>query len=603
MLLRLLVLTLCLLCTAPTLHAADRNDHDLLAGGTFTLSMPHANDAEMTAVAAAGLPGKSEALHIAVHAQVNPDYNLQLSQTVPFSVADQSVLRLHFWGRSATRNPIRAVFEKSGPEYDKSLAQNLALTPQWKEYAFTFTTPAYEAGKTAVHFVVGQQVGTIEIARVTLEYYGVNPEPKPLEIGRDLYGGQPHDDSWRPGATARICKYRMGNLIVHVLDARGKAIPNAVVRIQQTRHAFQFGTTIAPEPLFATSKDGENYRRVLLKDFNYIVLENTLKWGAYGDQAWPLSDKMLLWCQSHNLPVRGHNLFWPSYQWLPDSVKPLRGQAMREAVHDHVVDYVSKTKGRVAVWDVVNEAVTSHEVYDDAGKDLIAQAFFWAHEADPSVKLAYNDNTIFDTGGGTYGTHDKDVDALLHYLIVEQKAPVSVLGIQAHMGFSGNPLVPAPILLHNLDHWATYHLPIEITEYDTSVQDDTAHGRYQDEFMTAIFSHPQVKSFVQWGFWTGSHWLAKQGGAMYRQDWTPRPAAQVYERLVFHNWWTDTTGHTNASGNYQTRAFLGNYRITVSRTINHQTQTSIHTAAVTKNQNGMTTITLRLPPQQMRTRY
>ena len=232
---------------------------------------------------------------------------------------------------------------------------------------------------------------------------------------------------------------------------------------------------------------------------NYVVLENTLKWDSYGGQGWPPSDKMLTWCRAHDLPVRGHNLFWPNYMWLPDEVKPLRGKEMRNAVHDHVLDYVAKTRGRVVVWDVVNEAATSHEVYDEAGKDLIAKAFDWAHVTDPNVKLAYNDNTIFDTGSGTVGKLDGQVDGILHYLIDEQHAPVSVLGIQSHMG-GGNPLVPAPILLRNLDHWATYHLPLEITEYDAAVQDDAAHGRYQDEFMTAVFSQPQVTSFVQWGF-------------------------------------------------------------------------------------------------------
>ena len=582
MTLRSVLLAFCLLLAAPHLWAADRDDHNLLAGGTFGLSMPHPGDAAMTVVPATGLPGGGDALHIVVQTPASPDYTLQLTQAVPYALSDGAVLRLHFWGRSPGRSPIRAVVEKASPDYDKALAQSLALSPEWKEYAFTFTTPAYGPGGANAHFVVGQQAGTVEIARITLEDYGVNPQPRPADIGRDLYGGQPHDDSWRPAANARIRRYRMGNLLIRVVDAQGRPVTGAAVHIQQTRHLFHFGTAIAPEPLFAQTPDGANYRKTLLRDFNYVVLENTLKWGAYGAQGWPLSDKMLTWCRDHDLPVRGHNLFWPSYQWLPAEVKPLRGKAMRNAVHDHVLDYVAKTRGRVVVWDVVNEAVTSHEVYDEAGKDLIAKAFDWAHETDPNVKLAYNDNTIFDTGGGTTGKSDKQVDAVLHYLINEQHAPVSVLGIQSHMG-GGNPLVPAPILLHNMDHWAAYKLPLEITEYDASVQDDAAHGRYQDEFMTAIFSQPQVTSFVQWGFWQGSHWLAKEGGAMYRLDWTPRPAALAYERLVFHDWWTDTIGRTGKAGTYQARAFLGDYRVTVTR----GGRTKTVRASVTKNENGM----------------
>ena len=585
-----LLLCACLFLGAPLLHAADRDDHNLLAGGMLGLSMPHPGDAAMTTVPATGLPGGGDALHIVVQTPASPDYDLQLSQSIPFALADQSILWMHFWGRSPTRNVIRAVVEKANPPYDKALAQSLVLTPEWKEYAFTFSTPAYGPGGANVHFVLGSQAGTVEIARVTLEDYGVNPQTRPTDISRDLYGGQSHDDAWRPAANARIRRYRMGNLLVRVVDTHGKPVAGAVVSVQQTRHAFHFGTAIAPEPLFAKTPDGEKYRRTLLRDFNYVVLENTLKWGAYGTQGWPLSDKLLTWCQAHNLPVRGHNLFWPSYMWLPNEVKPLRGKEMRNAVHDHVVDYMAKTRGRVVVWDVVNEAVTSHEVYDEAGKDLIAKAFDWAHETNPKAKLAYNDNTIFDTGGGTVGKSDSQVDGILHYLIDEQHAPVSVLGIQSHMG-GGNPLVPASILLHNLDHWATYKLPIEITEYDASVQDDAAHGQYQDEFMTAVFSHPQVTSFVQWGFWSGAHWLAKQGGAMYRLDWTPRPAALAYERLVFHDWWTDKAGPTDRAGTYPVRAFLGDYKITVTR----GGRTKAVFTSVTKNENGMTVLNVAAP--------
>ena len=108
--------------------------------------------------------------------------------------------------------------------------------------------------------------------------------------------------------------------------------------------------------------------------------------------------------------------------------------------------------------------------------------------------------------------------------------------------------------------------------------------------MTAIFSHPQVTSFVQWGFWAGSHWLAKEGGAMYRQDWTPCPAALAYERLVFHDWWTDTTGRTDKAGAYPVRA-LGDYRVTVTR----GERTKTVPASVTKNEDGRTIIKVVTP--------
>ncbi|MBV9851578.1 MAG: endo-1,4-beta-xylanase [Armatimonadetes bacterium] len=550
--------------------------NDLLAGvpltgaGATPLGTPHG-------------PG----LRIVVPRPTDPDYDLQLSAPVPAAVQDGQVLRLHFWGRSPTRNPIRAVYEKYSEPYTKALNKTVLLSPQWKEYAFAFKTPAYPALGAAVHFVVGRQAGTVELAGVALEDYGVNPQPTPPDINLDLYGGVPHDDTWRAAANARIRRYRMGGLAVRVVDAHGRPVSGAQVRVHQTKHAFRFGTALAYEPLFAQTPDGEKYRQTVLRLFNYVVLENALKWDSYG--SFEPADKMLTWCRQHQLPVRGHNLFWPSYMWLPANVRSLRGQAMRQAVHDHIVDYVSRARGRVVVWDVVNEAVTSHEVYDEAGKDLIAKAFVWAHETDPNVALAYNDNTIFDMEGSTRGVNDAKVDAILHYLIDDQHAPVTELGIQSHMG-GGAPLVPAPYLIHNLDHWATYHLPIEITEFDASIRDDAAHGAYLDEFMTAMFSHPQVRSFVMWGFWAGAHWLADQGGAMINRDWTPRPAERVYERLVFHDWWTNAQGKTDKGGIYRVRVFLGDHNVTVTR----GGETKTVPASVTKNEDGQAVVMVRL---------
>lgn len=133
-------------------------------------------------------------------------------------------------------------------------------------------------------------------------------------------------------------------------------------------------------------------------------------------------------------------------------------------------------------------------------------------------------------------------------------------------------------------------MPIEITEFDASIPNDAAQAAYLDEFLTAVFSHPQVKSFVMWGFWAGAQWLADRGGAIINRDWTPRPAAQVYERLVFHNWWTNAQGKTNRGGVYNVRAFLGDHRVTVTK--GGRTQTA--SVSVTKNEDGLTTVTVRL---------
>ena len=561
---------------------------DMIRSLEFTLSQP----TETSAVLEKKI-GKERAvlgknvLKAIIKTPSDPDYRLQLNQSVADKILDKTVLRFRFWARSKTRNSIRAIFEKSGDPYTKSIEKQINLTPDWQEYGCVGISPSYDANGSAVHFVLGQKAGEVEIADAKLENFGVNPTKMPSEINIDLYGGQPHTNAWRKAANERIAKYRMGGVEVLVVGANGRPISNATVHLEQTKHAFKFGTAISDAPLFEQSDNGAKYRKNLLRFFNYSVFENQLKWIQYYEDHYEITERMLDWCKDNELPVRGHNLLWPSYHWMPDQIAKLRGQAMRDAVKSHIQKYVGLTKGKVVVWDVVNEAVANHEVQDEAGKDLIAKAFDWAHETNPDVALCYNEDQIFHMQGGTKGVNDDKVDDVLNYLLKDQKAPVNVLGIQAHMG---PPLVPAPILIENLNHWASFGLPIEITEFDAGIRDDEAHARYFDEFLTAVFSHPKVTSFVMWGFWEGAHWRAEEGAALFRKDWSERPAVGVFEKLIRKTWHTSETGRTGRTGKYSTRAFLGNYKITVKvgdKTMETQTE-------VIKNEDGKTVVKVTL---------
>ena len=68
--------------------------------------------------------------------------------------------------------------------------------------------------------------------------------------------------------------------------------------------------------------------------------------------------------------------------------------------------------------------------------------------------------------------------------------------------------------------------------------------------------------FVQWGFWAGHHWFPV--AALWNKDWTLRKNGEVYTELVGRTWRTDANGVTAADGTYLTRAFLGEYDVSVA---------------------------------------
>jgi hypothetical protein len=58
---------------------------------------------------------------------------------------------------------------------------------------------------------------------------------------------------------------------------------------------------------------------------------------------------------------------------------------------------------------------------------------------------------------------------------------------------------------------------------------------------------------------------------MFNKDWSINPHGKAYEDLVLNQWMTKANGKANATGEFATRGFLGDYEITV--TANGQTKT------------------------------
>ena len=577
---KLLVVSLSL-ASQLTLLAQD----DLIAGARWTYSR------SLETIPAEGSPGGFTTALRASTPTATPatPWSSQLSVTIPPAIPNGRYLRFRLWARSPSNSRIELVHELNRDPFGKSASYLYRLSNEWKEMALPYPSLAYAAADSALRIRTGYDEGVVELAGIRLEDFGSSTEPPPA-INFDIYGGQARDDSWREPAAERIRSLRMGPLVVRVVDADGNPVPGAKVKIEQRRAAFLFGTAIADGPLFANTKDGEEYRAQFQKLFNHAVLENQLKWGWSNGNDFATADRMLTWCAERGIPVRGHNLFWPSYNYLPVSVRNLRGQPMRDAIERHVRDYVTRTRGRVPVWDVINEAYTNTEVLRDNGRDLLWRTFQWARETDPDVALAYNDYNISNNRAGANDAHKSGAYAVVKELL-DNGAPVTVLGDQGHMSA---PLTPIGKVLEIWDEYGRFGLPIEVTEFDLvfgGPRDEAQQAEYLADYLTAAFSHPSLRAFLLWGFWDGAHWLGNQGAGLFRRDWSRRPQADTWERLVLKEWRTNVEGETGEEGTYSTRAFLGDFVATV--TVGEKTARVEFT--VTRNRDEPNEVTVRLP--------
>jgi endo-1,4-beta-xylanase len=268
-----------------------------------------------------------------------------------------------------------------------------------------------------------------------------------------------------------------------------------------------------------TSEQVDKDVALVKEQFNQISPENDLKWalihpreGADGYDFGP-ADAFVNFGLSNHMYLAGHTLVWHSQTpiWvfqgtnLPPgetntpSPAPVattnaagtnvpggdrlgfgRGfgggfgyngpRASREELlqrmRDHIHTVVGRYKGKIKVWDVVNEAIADGGTntlrnslwLQIIGPDFIAKAFEYAHDADPDAILRYND----------YGLESPAKRRKLITLIKslqDQHVPVMAIGTQTHVTVSSPSFETEDQALTELE---TLGLPIHITELDVN---------------------------------------------------------------------------------------------------------------------------------------
>ena len=144
---------------------------------------------------------------------------------------------------------------------------------------------------------------------------------------------------------------------------------------------------------------------IVEKHFNSITPENILKWeevhpepSRYNFEA---VDRFVEFGEKNKMHIVGHTLVWfyqtPDWVFQDETGKSLSREALLERMKDHIFTIMSRYKGRIHGWDVVNEAISQDgefrksKWFEILGEDHIIKAFEYAHQADPDAELYYNE--------------------------------------------------------------------------------------------------------------------------------------------------------------------------------------------------------------------
>lgn len=381
----------------------------------------------------------------------------------------------------------------------------------------------------------------------------------PAERARQAALEQAIEEGVLAEADAAIERHRKGDALVRFLGPDGRPLAGAAVTVELARHEFLFGCNVMNyvEGLH-TDAQREAYQRRFAELFNYGTVGFYWHWFEKepGRPDFPLNDRIIAWCRSRGIRVKGHPLLWDSWMGVPMWMGEGAAQPPPEAQRRHVEAVMRHYAGQVESWEVVNEPANLRGIRID-------EPYRWARAADPSARLIVNDYRVLDTGFPAF-----------HELLAKAIAdgvPFDGIGIQAHV--PEDKRFPLDGVRETLDRYAALGKDLHITEFTPASSgkpiagshvagtwDPAAQADYAVRFYRVCFAHPAVVAITWWGL-LDSEW--PQNGGLLTADLQPKPAYEALRGLIHGTWHTRVDGRTDDEGRLRFRGFFGDYRVAV----------------------------------------
>src|SRR3954468_10904607 len=266
-----------------------------------------------------------------------------------------------------------------------------------------------------------------------------------------------------------------------------------------------FGTAIAAGKLGDSA-----YTTIAGREFNMVTAENEMKIDATepqrGQFTFSAGDQIYNWATQRGMKVRGHTLAWHGQQ--PGWMQSLSGSSLRQAMIDHINGVMAHYKGKLAAWDVVNEAYNEDgsrrsSNLQNTGNDWIEVAFRTARAADPSVKLCYNDYNIENA------TYAKTV-AVLNMVkdFKSRGVPIDCVGLQTH--FTGGSSLPGNFQT-TLTNFANAGVDVALTEVDVT---NASTSQYQG-LTQACVNVSRCLGITVWGVRDSDSWRSGENPLLF----------------------------------------------------------------------------------------
>ena len=329
-------------------------------------------------------------------------------------------------------------------------------------------------------------------------------------------------------ALAGACALAGGCGQEHFPEGAADAVP------PPPRDGVTLGTAVTREQV----DDEPEVRRLIERAFASITPENEMKFERVqperGEWSFAGADALVDVARRAGKRVRGHTLVW--HQQLPEWLKERRWSAreLEAVLVDHVRTVVSRYRGRVDTWDVVNEPIAADGGWRSSpgspwlevlGPRYIEIALRAARAADPEASLFVNEL------GAEAGGPKLDGLVAMARDLRRRGVPLDGIGLEAHLAAEEAP--GRERLEQTIRRLAGLGLDVELTELDVSVAglrggDDARLARqagiYRDA-AAACAAVPRCRRVTIWGLSDRFSWLGPDAMALpFDAELRPKPA-------------------------------------------------------------------------------
>ncbi|UJR18881.1 hypothetical protein I4U23_022009 [Adineta vaga] len=283
--------------------------------------------------------------------------------------------------------------------------------------------------------------------------------------------------------------------------------------------------------------DDGRYRSYFDRNFQMIVPGSELMpmqiWKGenqynFNDSDWLLGETLNStgWAQQNYFQVRGHTLIW-AYdsripRWLLDQETSISSEKAKSLLKDYIYTVVGRYRGKIQWWDVVNEAISDYNEtrpfnlrtsfwYRKLGTDFIKYAFDFAHDADPSAKLFYNEYKI-ENGG-------LKAERTLTFIkwLKSEKIPIYGLGMQWHINTT-KVIIPGDEHYQIAQRFIDQNISLTISELDVAIETNGGYpidpnaiqkqaNIYHSLLKYVLYFFPKIPAMITWGYTDRFSWI------------------------------------------------------------------------------------------------